>query len=108
MKRLTILFIVIVSIFCYAGESKENIITIDPLERTTCEILKCESNFVHEGKWGKAGEYGWAQFKKGTFNWMKELAGMPMLKWKSQTDQLCLLRWALRNNLGSHWSCYKG
>jgi hypothetical protein len=118
MKKLSLLFIIIFCVVAYAGESKENVPINDSVDPVVHEILKCESEFIHEKNWGDCDgsgiknekhcqAFGWAQFHKNTFLWMKELAGMPELKWKSKKDQLWLLKWALRNNLGRHWTCYK-
>lgn len=71
------------------------------------EIIECESGWEHEGIWGKAGEYGIAQFKERTFYWMAELANFQNANWFNKEHQLYLLEWALENNLGKHWTCYK-
>ena len=69
-------------------------------------IIECESN----GKmvYGDNGmAYGVAQFWQSTFNMMKDLSGMYWLDYYSEDSQRTLLLWALDNNYGSHWTCYK-
>ncbi len=99
--------LIILLVVGYAGESKENVIEQDKIEQAAYRIILCESGGKHIGCWGAAGEYGWAQFKKKTFEWMKGLAGRPELKWKNKDDQMWLLKWAIKNNLSSHWTCAK-
>ena len=71
------------------------------------KIMDCESGDRHEGIWGKAGEYGIAQFKKNTFYWMSGLAGLKNPDWKNREQQIWLLEWALKNGYEEHWTCYK-
>lgn len=73
------------------------------------EITTCESGGKHDNVWGRAGEYGVAQFKKSTFNWMKLKANMPELLWNSREDQITLLTWAIENGYAKqHWrTCYQ-
>jgi len=69
-------------------------------------IIECESN----GKmvYGDNGmAYGVAQFWQSTLNMMKDLSGMYWLDYYSEDSQRTLLLWALDNNYGSHWTCYK-
>lgn len=75
------------------------------IERMVIKITMCESSGRHDGVWGKAGEYGIAQFKYKTFEWLKIKAGHPEYRWEDREDQLNLLRWALAHNLKSHWTC---
>ncbi len=73
------------------------------------EITFCESSGKHNGVWGAAGEYGVAQFKKSTFNWMKIKANKPNLRWDNRADQIELLTWAVENGYAKeHWrTCYQ-
>ena len=77
-------------------------------QRTVYWIIKLESgqrnipcNYSET-----CNEYGPAQFKEETFNWMKSLAKMEQLEWRNPTDQVTLLDWALRNGYGNHWATY--
>ncbi len=69
------------------------------------DIIKCESQWNNEAI-GKAGEIGLAQFKKETFEWMSGLAEFEGNIY-SAYDQLWLLKWALENGYGNHWTCYR-
>lgn len=78
------------------------------LQAVTTKIAYCESRNKHEGVWGKAGEYGIAQFKPRTFKWMAKLAGHPEYSIKNRENQLALLEWAIQHGYGNHWNtCYK-
>lgn len=70
------------------------------------EIIRRESS---SGKhlWGQDGEWGPAQFKEQTFNWMKKKAGMEQLEWFNYHDQITLLDWAIRNGYETHWTTFK-
>lgn len=52
-------------------------------------------------------EVGIAQFRPSTWEWMQKKSGMVWLDIDSPTDQVHMLEWALRNNLGSHWATHK-
>lgn len=69
------------------------------------KIIQCESG-GNNTKVGRQGEIGIAQFKIKTWNWMSDLAGFQGNIYSGK-DQRWLLLWALENNLGSHWACYK-
>jgi hypothetical protein len=69
------------------------------------EVTTCESGGDHSQR-NPSGAFGIAQFKKKTFNWMKQMAGKPELNWTNENDQLWLLAWAIRNGYGKHWECY--
>lgn len=69
-------------------------------------IIKLESGGKHEGIWGADGERGVLQFKKATFEFLKDKAGMPELKWERQADQILLCNWAIRNGYAEHWSTF--
>ena len=77
-------------------------------ERTIYWILRLESNHKNiQCQYSPScTEYGPAQFKEATFLWMKGLAKMEWLEWRNPFDQVVLLDWALRNNLGHHWQTY--
>ena len=72
-------------------------------------IIDCESQ--NQMIWGDHNlpikTYGVAQFQERTFNWLKELANAPRLNYYKEADQVYLLKWALENNYGYLWSCYK-
>ena len=69
-------------------------------------IIMCESSGRHNNIWGDAGEYGIAQFLPETFYWMSEISGIDG-EWKNKEDQIKILKWAIRNGYGSHWTCYR-
>ncbi|MBI5449357.1 hypothetical protein HY948_03515 [Candidatus Gottesmanbacteria bacterium] len=77
------------------------------IEQVVQRIIICES----QGKYNVVGDgsksYGPAQFQQKTFNWMKAQAGQPELHWMNSEHQIWLLRWALKNGYGNHWSCYR-
>jgi hypothetical protein len=78
------------------------------IETMVSQVTFCESSNKHEGVWGKAGEYGVAQFKPRTFQWMARMAGHPEYRIGNRNDQIAILRWAIKNGYGNHWStCYK-
>jgi len=67
-----------------------------------------ESRNNHNVKPGDNGlAFGKYQFHKRTFNWVKGLAGMPDLNIAIEKDQEILLKWAIENGYGRHWSCIK-
>ncbi len=70
------------------------------------EIVECESGGKHE-IWGKAGEYGIAQFMEKTFYWLAEKSGLKNPDWKSKDQQLWLLNWAVENGHSEEWTCAK-
>jgi len=69
-------------------------------------IIKLESAGRHD-IWGDEGKsYGLCQFSEQTFIWMVEKSGIKGLKWEDDYSQLVLLRWAIENGYGKHWSTY--
>ena len=89
---------------------------IQSMSTTTQSILKCESNFNHYKKDGSilkgdAGEFGIAQFQRKTWNWFNKLRAEQGLSKLydilSPYAQLDMLEWAEKNNLLSHWTCFK-
>jgi hypothetical protein len=76
------------------------------VEKEVIKILSCESGFKHDGVWGDDfRSYGIAQFQEKTFNELKKLAEKPNYKWKSQKDQMELLKWAIKNGYAKKWTC---
>lgn len=70
-------------------------------------IIRLESGGRHEGIWGADGERGVLQFKRATFEFLKDKAGMPDLKWERQIDQIILCNYAIRNGYAEkHWTTY--
>jgi len=69
------------------------------------KILNCESGF-DQSKIGKAGEIGIAQYMPTTWEMFNKQRGT-MLDIHSEKDQVDMLDWALNNNLGYHWTCYR-
>lgn len=67
------------------------------------EILHLESS-TGRNLHGKDGEWGVAQFKEESFEYLKRVAGMPWLSWKDNVDQVILLDWCLRNGYEYHWT----
>ena len=87
---------------CYASNSP---VYFPHIEVLAVKIQECESSNRHDGVWGKAGEYGIAQFKSSTFYWMAEKVGLRNPDWKNRVQQEYLLRWALMNGLKNNWTC---
>jgi hypothetical protein len=76
------------------------------IEAMADKIIECESNGrMIYGDNGMA--YGIAQFWKATFSMMSKQSGMTWLDYYSEDDQRTLLLWALENNLGFHWTCWR-
>lgn len=71
----------------------------DIIKKKVDKIIKLESGGKHSGVWGKAGEYGIAQFKQSCFVWMSKKAGFKNMEWKNKEHQIKLLTWAVENNL---------
>ena len=78
---------------------------------TVQSILLCESSGKHENVWGdknyKYPAYGIAQIQERTFYWLSDKAGFKNMKWKNKNDQIKLLMWAVENDYGELWTCYK-
>ena len=74
--------------------------------RLTMEIADCESDFIVDavGDGGKA--YGVYQFHKPTFREFSKKKG-EKLDYFDTEDNIKLAIWALANNKGHHWSCYR-
>lgn len=71
------------------------------------KVIECESSFRHSNIWGKAGEYGWLQWKEQSFYYLMKLSPYKKLNWKDARHQYLLASWAIENGHGRHWSCYK-
>lgn len=82
---------------------------VEPIHLAKAEqIILCESGGRHEGVWGKAGEYGIAQFMRKSFYYMAEQAGLENPNWYNKNQQVQLLIWALEKGIAKkHWTCYK-
>ena len=79
------------------------------ITRDMSRVMLCESGFRQfrdngELVRGKAGEIGIAQFKRSTFIWMSDLAGLNG-NIENPYDQIELMAWAFKNNYQSHWTC---
>ncbi len=66
------------------------------LEKT----IQCESNWQHDGVWGKAGEYGLAQFMPDTFQ--RYCQG----DWKNAYAQIDCMCQMWQKNQQRQWTCY--
>jgi len=95
-------------------ESPEPIV-IDKYDVLADKVIECESGGDHT-KIGDTNYYvngvytpsvGIAQFQFRTFEWLKGLASMDNLKYENPDHQRWLLKWAIQNNYGHLWSCYK-
>ena len=76
------------------------------------EIIQCESGGKHYDKYGyiirgQAGEYGIAQYMPESWEYFNKLRGTD-LDLLDKQDQLNMLEWCLENDLGFHWTCFKG
>lgn len=71
------------------------------------KIIQCESSGRHNIYGDGGRSFGIAQFQKATFYWLAGKSGLKGLKWKDRDDQIKLLTWAVQNNHGHLWSCYK-
>ncbi len=76
-------------------------------EQIVQKIIICESSGKYNARGDGGKSYGPAQFKNATFKWMKVLAGRPEIQWKNPQHQVWLLRWAIGNGYGGHWTCYQ-
>src|SRR5580765_7763244 len=67
---------------------------------TAQTVINCESGGVHD-RWGDKNRpysaYGVAQFQKRTFDELAKKATLPDPDWKSSSQQVHLLIWALQN-----------
>lgn len=69
-------------------------------------VISCESGWIHESYGDNGKAYGLAQFHKDTFNWLAMLKGGRLNYYNAQ-DQFDLLVWAIENNYGYLWTCYR-
>lgn len=74
------------------------------------KVIQCESEGKHN-VWGdlnlKYPVYGIAQMQYRTFRWLSNISGKKGMKWKNKDHQIQLLEWALQNDLGELWTCYR-
>ena len=76
-------------------------------------LVYCESRFSISA----LGDYqietdtylsrGILQFQKRTFYWLQTISNKKNLQWKNKNHQIELFNWAIQNNQGDLWSCYK-
>ena len=111
LRVLRMLGLAIISIFIVMGLSSRG--CAEAYAKASVEayrVMMCESKMVHN-TWGDLDyphhAYGIAQFQERTFTWMKEMAGRPELHWKNKKDQIWLLEWAIENDYGKYWTCYR-
>jgi hypothetical protein len=76
------------------------------------KITFCESRDNHfvceDGGYCDGGlAYGKWQFHEKTFYWMAGLAGFKGLDWKNEADQDLVGNWAIENDYGYLWTCYR-
>ncbi len=71
------------------------------------EMVKRESSGRHEGCWGKAGEYGAAQWLYSSFEYWKKKMKMPRLEWTKRADQIVLMCRVVQAGHGYEWTVYK-
>ena len=74
------------------------------------KVIQCESEGRHN-LWGDLNyphhAYGILQFQQRTFIWLTKLSGKRALKWKNKENQVELFEWAIKNNYGYLWTCYR-
>ena len=89
---------------------RDNAIYKTVLKDLIKRVVHCESGGRHN-QWGDLDytykSFGIAQFQERTFEYLKELAGMEYLEWRSEEDQITLLTWAIENGYGNYWTCYR-
>jgi len=73
------------------------------------KIIQCESQW-NEKAIGDTDylypAYGLIQIQKRTWDWLCKLSGKE-LDYYSPEDQVALLKWALENDYGYLWTCYR-
>jgi hypothetical protein len=85
--------------------AEESCYRVTDTDRKALKIIQCESSCRHDVYGDKGLAYGIAQFHKPTFNEFKLKAGRPELNYKSEEDQIWLLKWAIENGRTRHWTC---
>jgi hypothetical protein len=106
MKKLMICLTTIIILLFTTTSSPYSQVT--PTDLLVYQIGWYESRNNHNVKPGDNGKsFGRWQFQQRTFDWMKKLSGKHGLNIMSEKDQEELLRWALENNLGTHWTGYR-
>lgn len=77
---------------------------------TIDDVINCESGGKHD-VWGdldyKYPAFGKLQFQRRTFNWLSDKSNNTDLHWKNSNDQIFLFNWAMENNYGHLWTCYR-
>ena len=73
-------------------------------EDTISFLIKCESG-GNPNAIGKAGEIGILQYLPSTWKYFNELRETDLDIYNSE-HQIDMLKWALRNDLEFHWSCW--
>lgn len=75
------------------------------------KVMGCESPDGEHDHWGdlnyKYKAYGILQFQQRTFIWLSNLSGKKNMKWKNKNHQIQLFEWAVKNNYGYLWTCYR-
>lgn len=82
------------------------------LDILASRVTECESGQDHyiceNGGYCDDGmAYGKWQFWEDTFYWFAEMAGFEGLDWKNVSHQDLVGYWALDNNYGNHWTCFR-
>lgn len=80
-------------------------IGIDPI--IPVYVIQHESGWDVDAVGDHGAAVGCAQFHKPTFEEMKQKANLPLLQYKSCGDQIILMEWAIKNNLGDRWTTYR-
>lgn len=87
--------------YCNYGSQEEKI------ERILNKLIQCESGGNANAIGDNGLAFGILQYHKETFDLFKKSADMEWLEYENPEHQIILTRWALKNNLGHHWTCYK-
>ncbi len=81
------------------------------VETIVNKVIKCESPEGKHDVWGDKHyiypAYGILQFQRRTFYWLVSISGKKGLNWKKKDDQIELAKWAIENNQGELWTCYR-
>jgi hypothetical protein len=74
------------------------------------KVMMCESggnpNAVNNNEPNNIQSFGIMQFQKPSFDYMSSKMG-EQLDFYSYHDQIKLASWAISNNMGRNWSCYR-
>lgn len=96
------------------GKSKECVVELikkyanffDVSEKLALDIADCESDFRVDAYGDGGRAYGPYQFHEKTFKLFSKKLG-EKLDYFDLEDNIRLAIWALANDKGHHWSCYK-